>query len=339
MREQQNAPPLGQHLGQHGHQLLQLGRGFDLLRGGQLEQLRVAAHLPELEQRIQNGDLRLGQALGGECVTHGFFHAQADGFVQIGLRTGQLHAQHGLYLGWQLGGHQRLGAAQHERGDAGAQLLQSLGVALLFNGVAKQLGKPLVAAQKARHQKMKQAPDFAQVVFHRCARQAQAVPRLQLAGHLGGVGAGVFDVLCLVQHHQVPLGLQPALAVALQQRVGGNHNVKVTHGVGHCVPIFAVQHQAAQLRAKARSLALPVAHQAHRRNDEGRVGQAPSVFFDLNVGQRLQGFAQAHVVSQDAAQGVLAQKLQPVQALLLVRAQAYPHAGRHGHRGQLGLAA
>ena len=43
------------------------------------------------------------------------------------------------------------------------------------------------------------------------------VPRLQCRHHLRHVGAGVFDVLCLVQHHQMPLQLQPALTVALQQ--------------------------------------------------------------------------------------------------------------------------
>jgi hypothetical protein len=115
---------------------------------------------------------------------------------------------------------------------------------------------------------------------------------LQLAHHLGCVGVGVFDVLRLVQHHQVPLGVQPALAVALQQRVGRDDDVLLANGVGHLMAVFAVQHQRAQLRAKALGLALPVAHQADRRNDERRMGKATALFFDLDVGQRLQGFAQ-----------------------------------------------
>jgi hypothetical protein len=66
--------------------------------------------------------------------------------------------------------------------------------------------------------------------------------------------------------------------------------------------------------------------------------QAAGVLFDLDVGQRLQGFAQAHVVGQNAGQPMGAQKLQPVQALLLVGAQAGLHAGGHGHLGHLGAA-
>ena len=69
------------------------------------------------------------------------------------------------------------------------------------------------------------------------------------------------------------------------------------------------------------------------------MGEPPCIFFHLNVGQGLQGFAQAHVVGQNAAQAVHAQELQPVQALLLVGAQAGLHAGRHRHLGQLGVAA
>ena len=76
---------------------------------------------------------------------------------------------------------------------------------------------------------MEQAPKLAQMVFHWGARQAQAVAGLDLSGHLGCLGAGVFDVLGLVEHHQMPLPLQPALAVALQQRIGRNHQVKVLH--------------------------------------------------------------------------------------------------------------
>ena len=57
LREQQNAPPLSQHLGQQRHQLLQFGRGLDLGRCRQRHQPRVAADLAQLEQGVQNHDL------------------------------------------------------------------------------------------------------------------------------------------------------------------------------------------------------------------------------------------------------------------------------------------
>ena len=217
LRKQQHPPPLGQHFGQKLHQLRHLGRFAHLAGGLQRHQVRVTADLAQLEQRIQDRDLRLGQAFGMQGFAHGFFHAQADGFVQIGLGARQLHPHHGFHLGGQLGRHQGLSAAQHERRYAGTQLGQPSGVTLFFYGVAKQLAKPLLAAQKAGHQEVEQTPDFAQVVFHGRARQAQPVARLQCRHHLGRVGAGVLDVLRLVQHHQVPLQLQPALTVALKQ--------------------------------------------------------------------------------------------------------------------------
>ncbi len=126
----------------------------------------------------------------------------------------------------------------------------------------------------------------------------------------------------------MPLQLQPAFAVALQQRIRRNHDIVVDDLFGLFVPLQSVQQQAAQRRTKALRFALPVAQQTDRRDDERGPVQASGVFLDLNMGQRLQGFAQPHVVGQDARQRVLAQKLQPVQPLLLVG----PQLGLHGRR-------
>ena len=113
--------------------------------------------------------------------------------------------------------HQRLGAPQHEGRDASAQLRQAFAVALLLDRLAEQCLEALLAAQKTRHEKVEQAPDLPQMVLHGRARKAQPVARLQACRHLSGVGAGILDVLRFVQHHQMPLRGQPALAVALQQ--------------------------------------------------------------------------------------------------------------------------
>ena len=127
LREQQNFAALGHHLGQHVEQLLEFGRLLHLAGRAQFEQARVATDLAQLEQRIQNGDLRFGQTLRIQGVAHGFFHAQADGFVQVGLLALQGHGHQGLDLGRQLAalfaytargchhGHQSLlpGAADH----------------------------------------------------------------------------------------------------------------------------------------------------------------------------------------------------------------------------------
>ena len=102
--------------------------------------------------------------------------------------------------------------------------------------------------------------------------------------------------------------------------------------------VFAVHDEAAQLRTKAQGFTLPVAQQADRRNDQGRRAEAPGVLFELDMGQRLKGFAQPHVVGQDAVQAMGAQKLQPVEPLLLVGAQAGLDAWRYCRPRQLQLA-
>ena len=198
----------------------------------EFEQTRVAAHLAQLEQRIQNGDLRFGQTLGVQRVTHGFFHAQTDGFVQVRLLALQGHGHQGFDLGRQLAGHHVFGPPQHEGRDALAQLVHFVAVALALNGVAKQLTEALLAAQKTGHQEVKQAPQLAQVVFHGRARQAQAVCDRDVAHSLRGMRVGVLDVLCFVQHQQMPVGTQPQLAVTVQQRVRREDNVKTAQVLG-----------------------------------------------------------------------------------------------------------
>ena len=161
------------------------------------------------------------------------------------------------------------------------------------------------------------------------------MPRVQRADHLRRMGAGVFDVLRLVEHHQVPGLRQPTVAVALQQRVGRDHHIERGHLGSGVVALLAVHHQAAQAGREALGLAPPVAHQADGRDDQGGPGQPAGFFLQQHMGQRLQRLAQAHVVGQDAVQAVAAQELQPVQALLLVRPQAGLQAVGRCHLGHL----
>ena len=327
LREQQHPPAGGQHLGQQLHQQLQLGRLLDLFRGRQGHQARVAADLAQLEQGVQNLDLRLGQALVGKRLAHRFFGRQANRFVQVGLFVAQFHAGDGLLFFRQVGCHLALGAAQHEGGDAAAQLVQPFAVAMFLDRCAKAFLETRLRAQEARHQEVEQAPQFTQVVFHRRARQAQAVARVQLACDARGMGVGVLDVLRLVQHHQVPGLLQPALAITLQQRIRRDHQIMAGHVGGGLVPVLAMQHQGTEFGREAAGLAPPVAHHADWGDHEHRPVQPAGLLFHQDVGQGLQRLAQSHVVGQDAIEPVCAQKLQPLQALLLVRPQVGQQAG------------
>ena len=162
------------------------------------------------------------------------------------------------------------------------------------------------------------------------------MPGVQFADNFCSVRVGIFDVLRFVQHHQMPGLRLPAFTVTLQQRIRCNHNVMSRHAGCHLVALAAVQHQHAQTRREAHGLAPPVPHQTDRGHDQHRQVEPSSVLFSQDVGQRLQRFAQPHVVSQNAAQPVRAQKLQPSQALQLVGTQL-------GHqpcgRGQVGQGA
>ena len=85
---------------------------------------------------------------------------------------------HHLGLGRQLCGHLLFGAAQQERPDAAGQVGHALAVTVTFDRVAVILVEALQVAQPAGHQKVEDRPQFAQVVFHRRAGQAQALAGL-----------------------------------------------------------------------------------------------------------------------------------------------------------------
>ena len=86
-----------------------------------------------------------------------------------------------------------------------------------------------------------------------------------------------------------------------------------------------------QMRREPGQFGGPVRHQAGRHHDQRRPVEPAGRFLDGDVGDRLGGLAQPHVVGEQPAQAVLPQMLQPVHALLLVGAQAAGEAGRHRH--------
>ena len=134
----------------------------------------------------------------------------------------------------------------------------------------------------------------------------------------------------------MPLRGQPALAVALQQGIGRDDDVALAEVAGCSVPVRPMHHPDTQVGREASGFAQPVAHEADRRHDQRGLLQAASLFLDQDVGQCLQGFAQAHVVGQYTGQAVRTQKLQPIQAQLLVGPQCRHQAGGCGHGGQAG---
>ena len=173
-------------------------------------------------------------AARGDGIAHAFVHGGTDGFVEILLRSAEFDEMDKDGLGWQLLGDLVLRAAQDERRDAAFEGLEASLVSLFFDGLAEARVEGFFVAEKSGHEEAHEAPQLAEVVFHRCARKAKPMPRLQFAGRLGDLGARIFDVLRFVEDDEVKgLGLE-FLDVAMQQRVRGEYDI----GIGHAAEIL-----------------------------------------------------------------------------------------------------
>ena len=279
------------------------------------DQTRVAAHLPQLEQRIKNADLRALKAAALQRAAHLLVCRNPHGLVQLALAALQLHAQDDFGARRQFAGNVLLSSAQYEGTHALRQQLGAQGFTVLLDGLAPARVETAHVAQKARHQEIELRPQFAQVVFERGAGQAQQVRRSQLAQGTGAAAARVFHHLGLVEDEQMKWLCRQGVAIAPQQWIGGEHQVVPGHvRMAFCAP-GAVQAQHPQVGGHACGLGLPIEEQRGGQHYQCRVGQAPSFFFGQHMGQRLRGFAQAHVVGQDAPQALGAQVLQPSQAV------------------------
>jgi hypothetical protein len=168
----------------------------------ELEQPRVAADLAQLEQGFEEDHAGAFEAAGGDCGADPFVHGGADGFVEVLLAGVQLDRVDEFDLGRQFGGHLILGAAEDERGEAGFEGVAAGFVVVLLDRDAEAFAEVL-AAEEAGHQEAHQAPQFAEVVFDRGAREAEPVAGIELAGGRGDLGARVLDVLGLVEDGDV----------------------------------------------------------------------------------------------------------------------------------------
>src|SRR3954471_19782285 len=94
----------------------------------------------------------------------------------------------------------------------------------------------------------------------------------------------------------------------------------------------AVQDEHFQLWCKTLSLLSPIRHEARRRHYQAWTICAAGIFFQEQVCEGLDGFAQAHIVRQNPRKLVLAQELQPIEALLLIRTELCLQLGGRSDR-------
>ena len=184
LRKQQNASTFGEQFIEHVQQTVELARSTAFLGRCLANQSQVTAHLAKFEQRFKNNDLATSYPFTGDFVADFFVHRQAHGFVHVTLRFVQINPVDDLGFRRQFSGHLFFGAAQQEGFDPRIQVLQALVIAMAFDGYSVVAVKVLSVAQPARHQEVKQRPQFAQVVFQWRTGKAQALACNQLAGRL-----------------------------------------------------------------------------------------------------------------------------------------------------------
>ena len=134
--------------------------------------------------------------------------------------------------------------------------------------------------------------------------------------------AAVLDLLRLVEDQAPPGDGGEELLVARGQAVGRQHQVRLLGLPGErpaVEPIGPVVHVHRQVRGEARRLALPVADERHRADDEGRAGGTGGTgpLVDQQ-GEELRRLPEPHVVGQAGPEAEVAEEGQPPEAALLV---------------------
>src|SRR5690606_11529532 len=130
-------------------QLLQLGALRDTGSLRELDEARIAAHLAELEESVEEDDLALCEAAILQSRAHPLLHRQPHRLLQVPLATREVGVYDDLGLGWQLGEHLGLGAPQDERGDPIRKALHPRGVVVALDGTTIKLSELIGAAEDA----------------------------------------------------------------------------------------------------------------------------------------------------------------------------------------------
>ena len=219
--EGQHVGPLAEHdgfmavggdfLGQDFSQLTQFGAGLLAVFGQdflvvQGQGVADEAHFDQAHQQ----DFAL---FGGERHALGFSDklgkVLAEFVVSLPLRVGHFDEEVVVGARRQVFEHFAAGAAQHVRGDEGAQLVKVFvaehfvcAAVALFQFVEAVVEVP-ERAEDARVEKLKDAVEFVYAVFERRAGEDEGIAAGQGLDHLCGLGAPVLDALGFVEDDEV----------------------------------------------------------------------------------------------------------------------------------------
>ena len=218
-----------------------------------------------------------------------------------------------------------LESSQDERMDLVTQLLERGGTfasALLRRRLGRLLEGGIVP-EIVRQQEIEDAPHVRDGVLHRRAGEHELLDTAEQLGALGVARGAVLDVLRLVQHdHGEDLVEIRLLQIALEQCVGGDHEIGLRNPREVLLARRAGDDEPLQPRREFRRLRLPVPHERGGAHDErGTPGGGGIGPLERKPGERLKRLAESHLVGQQTGKPALLQEAHPVHTLLLVRTE------------------
>ena len=252
--------------------------------------MRVTADLAQLGELGKHLELVLLK-LAGFAMLHLLGNAILVSQVELALLAGELRHDRVLDLLGQVGHHVFLNAAQHKRRHERLQASSAIALGML-DGALKALGKRLARAQKARHQKVEDAPELRQAVFDGRARQGKAHTGGQALGGARHLGERVFNVLGLVEYHADKVLLGILVDIATHEVIRGHDHVVLGHAGNLHATLSLGTHDGAHVerRRKALQLGSPVVHERRGAHHECGLG-IPRLHARQDMRDHLQRFA------------------------------------------------
>jgi hypothetical protein len=171
----------------------------------QLEQPRIAAALPELEQRVEDRELDAGDwASAGERARGRRRRAGAQALVEIALRDAPARCARPISI--RAADRARPRACRGGAGTAAprAQVIEHGSAAWRSMGRRSTASNAATSPEHAGHHQVDLRPQLAEVVLDRRAGDAEAAARRQRGDGPAELGVGVLERLRLVEDHGAP---------------------------------------------------------------------------------------------------------------------------------------
>jgi hypothetical protein len=248
------------------------------------QQARVAADLAQLQQGVQDGDAAARHALARRwprapaCPWTGAMPRTGRAAPRPGRRSRRISVFGGssvAVLPWCGAAGRARRAAPAARGARGRPASR-WGAEECGGSAAGRRGSRAAGSRTAPTARPGGSPSA-------CRSGRAGGGRRACAHHLGGLGARVLDGWASSRISRCQVWAAEPLAVARQQRIGGQHQVVLGRWRRSARAGRAVQHQHPQRRREALRLAPPVADQAGGRDHQAGRSSRPASFFEQDV--------------------------------------------------------